>query len=459
MCRESQHPKSPEFLDSFFKIKTLAIFFLIVTPPHALQTARTKSRASRMHIAVFTLHAASRKEPFGEVFARAHAAFAAAGHGDPVIRLAAHDSSFREQLSAARGASKSVSPVARVLKRFPDLARLQRTIPSEIGAADMMTNVAADGSAEPIDPAIVQAIADGVPRSFPFHRITIHLAIPGFGEWDALPTANQVDWRRSLVRAGISGFGGALLQSGVILEDSWWVNGRERSTTAMRIISAPAVGKKLPAPPPAIAACLAACGKIRKTIQFPIADTAQPDFKTSEAGAPILAVVRAWRARLPELARAMPHHVPHQPDSPPLETGSGPKKPALEDAFKRMGYSIRGETGAFILRRRTAANLTIELGLDVGTWSDSLSAHLRVIGMQGETPYRVAISLPPSPGHEAGEVRGVGMYGQIRIASPERWRMFTENLAALVAVLERDFVPEIEAAAGPTPAWFEPEKV
>ncbi len=120
----------------------------------------------------------------------------------------------------------------------------------------------------------------------------------------------------------------------------------------MRIISAPAVAKKLLPPPPEIAACLEACGKIRKTIQFPIAEIAQPDVKTSEAGAPILAVVRAWRARLPDLARAMPHRVPHQPEAPSAESGSGPKKPALAAAFKPMGYSIRGETGTFTLNRR-----------------------------------------------------------------------------------------------------------
>jgi hypothetical protein len=34
-----------------------------------------------------------------------------------------------------------------------------------------------------------------------------------------------------------------------------------------------------------------------------------------------------------------------------------------------MGYDCRGESGTFPLRRRTPADLTVELLLDVGTWS------------------------------------------------------------------------------------------
>jgi len=39
----------------------------------------------------------------------------------------------------------------------------------------------------------------------------------------------------------------------------------------------------------------------------------------------------------------------------------------------------------------------------------------------------------------------------------ERWRQIIDNLAALVAELDRSFVPAVEAISGPSPDWFRPE--
>jgi hypothetical protein len=46
--------------------------------------------------------------------------------------------------------------------------------------------------------------------------------------------------------------------------------------------------------------------------------------------------------------------------------------------------------------------------------------------------------------------------GQYPIGGPERWQQIVDNLAALVAELDRSFVPAIEAAAGPSPEWYRP---
>jgi hypothetical protein len=48
-------------------------------------------------------------------------------------------------------------------------------------------------------------------------------------------------------------------------------------------------------------------------------------------------------------------------------------------------------------------------------------------------------------GHESRRA----LHGQFPIGSPERWRQIVDNLAALVAALDRSFVPEIEAISGP----------
>jgi hypothetical protein len=124
---------------------------------------------------------------------------------------------------------------------------------------------------------------------------------------------------------------------------------------------------------------------------------------------------------------------------------AGPKKPALVRFFKPMGYTCRGESGTFSLRRRTAANLTLELHLDVGTWSHSLMAMFLVWGLG----FKATLILQPT---------AKTMYGaEYLIGNAERWRKITENLGALVAEWERTFVPDIEAAAGASPEWYQPE--
>lgn len=110
-----------------------------------------------------------------------------------------------------------------------------------------------------------------------------------------------------------------------------------------------------------------------------------------------------------------------------------------------MGYICKGESATFILRRRTAANLTLELSVDVGTWSRSVTPIFFVRGMG----FKGSLFLPVT-------ANGLPM-GNYPIGDGERWQKIVENLAALVAELERTFVPEIEAATGPSPEWYRPE--
>ncbi len=124
---------------------------------------------------------------------------------------------------------------------------------------------------------------------------------------------------------------------------------------------------------------------------------------------------------------------------------SGPKKPALERVFKPMGYSCRGGSGTFTLSRRTAANLTAELHLDCGTWSNSLLAMFRVFGAGFKATLFLPVTAKAIP------------QAQYPIGTAERWEKIVENLGALVAELDRTFVPDIERAAGPSPAWYRPE--
>jgi hypothetical protein len=46
--------------------------------------------------------------------------------------------------------------------------------------------------------------------------------------------------------------------------------------------------------------------------------------------------------------------------------------------------------------------------------------------------------------------------GQYPIGDAAQWQKIVENLAAMVRELDRSFVAEIEHAAGPSPAWYQP---
>ena len=95
------------------------------------------------------------------------------------------------------------------------------------------------------------------------------------------------------------------------------------------------------------------------------------------------------------------------------------------------------------MTRRTSGNLTVELYLDVGTWSHAVSA---IFLAQG-AGFKASLTIP---------VTALDGPGQYPIGDAFQWQKIVENLAALVRELDRSFVPEIEQAAGPTPLWYQP---
>lgn len=379
-----------------------------------------------MNVILVTTFRASRKDPLAEVLQRIHGAFLSSGLGDPHVAFAFAD-------SPVPGFTSSVD---RVLKRHPDLQRFLSTH-APLPALPPVRQISNDGLSpargEVIDFSKLLTIAAGVPRSFPFHNIAIHFRSPAFGVALEGPFGQRTP--------------------GVTVGDSWWVNGRTRSVSAISSVEADPSAKKLPPHPAAVAAVLAACGKAQKTVQIPLADGAaaggQPMMAPPEVTRKVQEVVHDYRARMPEvMERArLPHDLPPTLEALNLVSigeKSGPKKPALVEAFAPMGYDCRGDSGTFTLRRRTPANLTVAINLDVGSWSNSLTAFYVVTGFG----FRTVLSLPASRRASTG---------QYAIGGAERWKQIVENLAALVAELDRTLVPAIEAAAGPAPDWYQPE--
>jgi hypothetical protein len=414
-----------------------------------------------MLVAMFTTFGASRKEPLAERIARIHDGFLAAGFGEPSVRFTLADAPASPQTSAVTAAMsvKRISSVARVRKRWPQLERFARE--------RMIANITESGATEPVDFALLLEIARGVPRSFPFHAIAIHFSARGFSEGPELPPFPDGQTLGMLIRAGVDIGAGHPTSPGVNVKDSWWVNGRNRYVAAMRIVEADPAEKKLPAPPPEIATLFAACGKVRKTVQIPMVAAQAPEQSDSTAQTgglkkreAIRSVVREYRAKIPEMLEILPHDLPDRlgeaGTQPAFET-SGPKKPELVRAFKPMGYDCHGETGAFTLRRRTPGNLTVKLRFDVGTWSNSLTAFMQVLGLIDGQGFKASLSLPPSRHAARGVVHGVELTGQFSIGGSDRWREIVNNLAVLVAELDGSFVPAIEEVSGPSPAWFVPD--
>jgi hypothetical protein len=421
-----------------------------------------------MFIAVFHLLAASKAEPLATMLDRVHAAFRNAGLGSTSVTFTLADHARIANLAVLREVPgfKRVSAIERVLKRMPSMEPFVRSAAARDGEApaiQALTNLGPGGSVEPVDFALLMEIAKGVPKSFPFAKALFHFAAPGFSEGPASSPVQDARTLAALMRAGVDIGAGHPTSPGLSIQDSWWVNGRERNMAALRVIEADPTAKKLPAPPPAVAALLAACGKIRKTMQLPVVvpDAARVehiDTRDSEIGRVIRAVVRAWRARIPDLLEKLPHDLDPVGDASselPGMSPSGPKKPVLERAFSGMGYDCKGGTGTFVLRRRTTGNLTVELKLDVGTWNNALMAFFFVQGLIDGQGFKATLNLPVARRAPRGIVGAAEVAGQFPIGGPERWSQIVENLSALVTALDDGFVPEIEAAAGPSPQWYQ----
>ncbi len=372
-----------------------------------------------MRIGLHTTFAVSKKDPFAEMAGRVRHAFLDAGLGEPAIRFTLLDTS----------PAKSVSAIDRVLKRHPEMERFlgHRQLFLQGPGVKMISNVE---SGEAAEYSTLAAIAAGVPRSYPFGSAALHFYAPEFGE--------------RLI--GLPAMGHSL--PGVLITDNAWINGRQRALSAYTVVELNETDKKLPANPANLEAVLKGCGKARKTSQVALygpggALAASITPANQEA---VKAIVDDYRTRIREVVELanLPHNLPSAVDARAenVRVLAGPRKPGLVAAFKPMGYDCTGGTGEFHLTRRTAENLTVELYLDVGTWSHSVTAIFQVKG----AGFKASLGIPVAP--EA--------YGQYPIGNAAQWQKIVENLAAMVRELDRTFVVAIAQAAGPSPAWYQP---
>jgi len=310
-----------------------------------------------MQVALLTTFVATKKEPLSVLLERIHGAFMSAGLGEPSMLFTFADAPVPGPVSA----------IDRLLRKFPEFGRLTGElsgIPNMPPVRQVSNRPGSAGEGQIVPFSTLLAVAAGVPKSLPFHGVSIQFRSPAFG----------VQFPRGTL---------APLDPGITVTDSWWVSGRDRGVRALTSVDADPGGSALPPLPERVAAVLAACGKIKGTVQVPLAAgetaAAPPQFARlpPSAAEAVSEVIRDYKARISEIVEraAPPHDLP--PGLEALQTvdpaaTTGPKKPVLVRAFTPMGYDCQAERGAFTLRRRTPGNLTVEIRLDVGTWSKSL---------------------------------------------------------------------------------------
>src|SRR5579863_7757893 len=122
-----------------------------------------------MRVAMHLSLAASKKEPLAELAGRIRQAFLDAGLGEPTIRFTL----------MGEGRVEGYSPIDRVLKRHPEMKRFE-TFSALIHGSSESRLLSNSATGEAAEYSTLQAIAVGVPRSYPFGAVILHFHAPAF---------------------------------------------------------------------------------------------------------------------------------------------------------------------------------------------------------------------------------------------------------------------------------------
>jgi hypothetical protein len=127
-----------------------------------------------VRVDLVTTFSANKKEPLSVLLERIHAAFLTSGLGEPAIQFSLSDAP----------APGSTSSVDRVLKRYPQLQRFESTgsaIPASPAVRQISNGKSSPTAVEAVECSTLLAIAAGVPRSFPFHNLSVQFSPPASG--------------------------------------------------------------------------------------------------------------------------------------------------------------------------------------------------------------------------------------------------------------------------------------
>ena len=127
-----------------------------------------------MNVAVQMEFKADRKEPLGTMIRRVAAAFEHSGLEPQILAT----------FSDSPGGIRQTSAVDRALKKYPHLSQFERSdAPFASPGLPPIRRLTNGDPATAFPVPDILALADGVPRSLPFHAITVHFGHADFGRF------------------------------------------------------------------------------------------------------------------------------------------------------------------------------------------------------------------------------------------------------------------------------------
>lgn len=331
------------------------------------------------------------------------------------------------------------SAIERATRRFPELSPLVGTYRDGNGTERAV--ISSVGSPSTLSWPTALALADGVPRRFPFNQAAFFVAPIHWSSQAAPPTLPTGPHVGAVVEALYS-------TPSITVNSDWWISKRQYSMRA--VVSTPThlEGPTLPPPPPNVSAALAELGSVRQEELVPTLEPAEQE-QIDRADPLASKIMAGYDASTDEIASTLPfpHLLPH-----PLNTFSltdyeacGTLKTSLIQAYRVLGYHYESRDsgqGVFILRKRTALHHSLEVHVDVGSYSKHASFLLCLDG-----PGWRARALVPVNCHAAHSLG-------YPIVNAGIWRRIVENSVVAVRYLESSFVSEIEALYPAAPAWY-----
>lgn len=349
----------------------------------------------------------------------------------------------------------SVSACDRLIKRFPVFesfafthAEARANPPKIIKSISNFNNswdISYESqSATAISTEILSNVAVGVPRSFPFHYshfIFDNVSLLNTSEPDTGDASSQVLQYSSRVPRSYN-------NSAIVLDSHWWVSRREHHLTVIVALPIPTAGEEVVLLPEKTKSFIQAFGKIAEE-RLEIVYTQQEATERQAVIARLVSVTTRYNQNIGNIIQTLPlpHSLPsvEQVGLHGEEFKIGSMKDVLVKYFKSLGYCYQAKRsghGIYSLTKLTPNNNELEIYLDVGSWSRSVTASFSFNGMSMSG----SVGLPVSK--NAIDV------AQYPILSIEQWRQIVENLVVVVNYLEKTFAVEADEVSGSTPRWY-----
>jgi len=357
---------------------------------------------------------------------------------------------FKKYFYLADSENGKISAVERAVKKHPVLTKYMYSIPDRLGklAEHRVLSNMTDDWAPPnpnkihdeVGPDVLLAIADGIPKTFPFMYATFVLdRIDWFKTGTFRSPANHRHKASPYSPSDVRDY----FSSSIIFQSKWGYSRRELTLHAVIELDPPAGAGSLPDVDSTVQDLLGSLGRIRNARIMAIAS---PEEEETLDGLALRAneVVNSYQQSLDEILSGVQlPHVLVEPSSFCSSWDNVSAKKPLANTFKGAGYrylnNMSGQ-GLYFLCKRTERNNEILLVFDLAPMARTLSWNLVVQGPLWRHTLRMKF-YPKT--HE-----------QFSIAGQETLDQLVENARGIALSLEDAVVKDLEDIYGSAPGWF-----